>query len=631
MIVFAPIVLGLALGATVSGANLRKSRMRQCRAGLVIRAIVDRLGRKMTVCVKPTPPGILDPLHTAKRELGDATHVLKVPGPKGPEYIASHSVPQKTTLGRKLDRILHPLQHFLDDEVHAIAVHPESRGLGHDPEAAYHHAVGKVVIRGAEGEPYAVVHAQKRDAQGHPTLYRLTKLPEYQRRRMGRGKNDPDERTFYRGGGGTDITPAELEYVQRPPPRTGVAVGPSGEVFAKWQRLARPAVDSDGQAIPGRPAKVRYDILLHPSVYGGQEGYETLQSAPGWDITEDEPVADARFRDYMDLARRRFFARETDRPASGAVDELIRQHNGDIGQVIESGDLGHENVVREFRKQHLVSGRKPITPRDLTKLVALWRAQHPGLVEAARQEIRRKHAGFNDDALFDEAVDRGIEEAIHRYAPKVGRDFTRYARSLLRNRLRDAVQRGGAEYGALQEAAASPLRSFHDDHEGPDDDGADEPRASGSAGRFHARPATPSRKTLRIYDRTLGSQAEFGKVLEDVLPEDAETRRVMAALYPTGNFVAGAAYKEASEKTGLPQERFFQYLPVVQRIKQHPSYQRYRDLHFRAAEEERDEAEALSRALGAEAPPLLRVVSAIEGELRHFQLAKRLRGARTDE
>ena len=630
MIVFAPIV-GLALACSVAGENLRKSRPRKCPAGLVVRAIIDRLGRKMTVCVKPTPPGILDPLHTAKHDLDGATHVLRVPGEKGPEYIASHGVPAKTTLGQKLDRILHPLQHFDEDEVHAIPIHPESRGRGHDATAAYHHAVGKVVIRGADGEPFAVTHVTKRDADGNPTVYRVSRLPEYRRGRIGRRAGDPDEHVFHRGGG-IDVTPAQLEYLMQHPPRTGVGVGPTGEVFGKWARMALPAVDSDGRAVPGRAPRVRYDILLHPSVYGGEAGYQTLKTAPGWNIEEDEPTADARFRDYMDLARRRFFPREADRPAAGEVDELIRRHNGDIGQVIESGDLGHENVARESRKQHTVAAKKPIAPRDLTKLVALWRAQHPGLIEAARGEIRRQHPGFNDDAQFDEVVDGAIETAIHRFDPQVNPDFTRYARSIMRGQLRDAAQRRGAEYGALREAAGAPLQPFDADRAEVRDEAGEEPPARAGAARVGAHPqAAPSRKTLRIYDRSLGSQAEFDKVLEAALPEEPDKRRVISALYPTGNFVAGAAYKEAAAKTGLPQEHFFQYLPVVQRIKQHPSYQRYRDRYFRQAEEERDEAEALARALNPEAPPLLRVVSAIEGEVRHFQLAKRLRGPRSED
>jgi hypothetical protein len=638
MMLFAPIVLARMLVVTsLAGANINKSRIKQCAPGLVVRAIVDRIGRRTTHCVLPSEPGHIDPLHHAKHFIEGATHVVRVPSAEGYEYLATHGVVQKTTQGDKLERIAHPVQHF-EDDMHAIAIHPDSHALGHTPEQAYHHAVGKLLVRGADGETFGIAHPIKRDTQGHPRVYRVYRDAEYQsKRRMGGRKAETSAANAR--GTGIDVNPAQLAYLQSHPPKKVVSMGANGQVFASSQRIALPAVDSDGQPIPGRPLRVRYDIELDPWVYGA--GYADLATAPGRGFTEDEPKADQRFRSYTDGLRRRLFPREDDRPAAGSIDELIRRHNGDVNQVIESGDLGHRNVAKESRKQRTVGMEKPLGRDELQRLVGFWRAQHPALIDGIHQQVKRKVPSFNDSAEFDNAVDDGIESAIHRFDPQVGKDFVRYARSIVRGHVMDAAQRRGAEYGAERDLAHVTLPSFRDEGaaEHDDDDEAAPPRKAAlepapaandnASSRPKPTPSQPKPK-LRIYDPNLGSQAEFGKVLEQVLPAEAEQRRVIAALYPTGNFIAGARYKEAAQKTGLPQEHFFQYLPVVQRIKAHPEYRRYFERQFKVADEERHEAEALERGLDPEAPSLIKVVSAIDGEGRHLELAKRLRVARPE-
>ncbi len=628
--------------AWIAGANIRKSRPRQCRPGLVVRAIVDRIGRKMTVCVKPAPPAAIDPLHHARTSLDEATHILRVPTDSGHEYLGVGSVPDRTTLGEKLARIQHPLQHFTDD-LHAVPKHPESDALGHSPGEAYHHALMRQMLRGADGEHFGAVLVAARDAEGHPTRYTIKRAPEHRVHLRLRDRRSAEDEIPHQGSG-LDVTPAQLSYLESHPPKSGVEVGPSGDVFAKWSRIALPATDSEGKPIPGRPPRVRYEVRLLPSVYGGKEAYDKLYQVPLWSVAADEAVAERRFRTFVDKARGRFFPREADRPSAGDVTDLLRRHNGDVTGLIQSGDLGHENVHGTTKRQRTVAPRKPISSTEMQHLVSRWRAQHPAAVGAIRQEVQRRHPSFNDDALLDDAIDRGVELAIHRFDPEHGVDFTRFARATARGEVLAAAHALGASHGAERFAshgAASEHDTSDDDERMPhdpetersgfDDDepaeGAEGERGS-SAGRSAIEPARRRRATP-ANDRDVGSQTEFDRVLEEALPDQPEDRRILSALYPTGNFTGGAAYKEAAKKTGLPLETFFKYAPVVQRIKAHPAYARYHDRHLREAEERKMEEQGIARSLGQAEPLLHRVVAAIEGEEQVMQLAKHLRRGRS--
>ena len=624
--------------AWIAGANIRKSRPRQCRPGLVVRAIVDRLGRKMTGCIKPAPPAAIDPLHHARTSLEDATHILRVPTASGYEYLGVGSVPDRTTLGEKLARIQHPLQHFADD-LHAVPTPPESTALGHSPGEAYHHALMRQMLRGADGEHFGAVLVAARDAEGNPTRYTIKRAPDHRVHLRLRDRKRPEDEVPHQGSG-LDVTPAQLGYLEAHPPKSGVEVGPSGDVFARWSRIALPATDSEGKPIPGRPPRVRYEVRLLPSVYGGKEAYDQLYQVPLWSVAADEAVAERRFRTFIDKARSRFFPRETDRPPAGDVTDLLRRHNGDVTGLIQSGELGHENVHGTTKRQHTVAPRKPISSSEMQYLVSRWRAQHPAAVGAIRQEVQRRHPSFNDDALLDDAIDRGVELAIHRFDPEHGVDFTRFARATARGEVLAAAHALGAAHGAERFAshgAASEHDGADDDERSPrapeadeptfDDDAAERGERGGgeAAARGTVEPAR-RRRTTPANDRDVGSQTAFERVLEEALPDQPEDRRILSALYPTGNFTGGAAYKEAARKTGLPLETFFKYAPVVQRLKAHPAYARYHARHLREAEERKMEEQGIARSLGQGEPLLHRVVAAIEGEEQVLQLAKRLRG-----
>jgi hypothetical protein len=64
---------------------------------------------------------------SAKRGRAGASHIVRVPGKDGAEYLPVDDTPQKTTFGEKLTPF-------------TIRIRPESRELGHTPEEAYEYA-----------------------------------------------------------------------------------------------------------------------------------------------------------------------------------------------------------------------------------------------------------------------------------------------------------------------------------------------------------------------------------------------------------------------------------------------------------------------------------------------------------
>ncbi len=404
-----------------------KSRQRQCPPHLVSLPMVDSLGRHTTYCVKPPPPEMLhDPFYAAKRDIAGTTHLARIPGLAQHHVIAiGGAIPDRTTLGEKITRYRHPLQH-LGDDVHIIEKHPDSDALGHTPPQAYQYAVGKLLVRGQAGEPYGIGEVTARDAQGKPTRYRLHRDRKY----TFTGRISAADRKDHPRGSGVDLAAAQFEYLQQHPPEVSVETTPSGEVFATHSKMLFPPVDADGHPIAGRPLEARHEIKLHPVVYGGEQAFRALGLTPHRKFEGSEKDAGRAFLTYLEQARRKFFAREADRAPSGSVDELLRQHNGNVDQLVMSGDLGHENVAlppTERRKQHWVGAKKPIGEREIDQLVLHWRAQHPALIDSIKAEVARQHPVLRGDAAIDNAIDAGIANAIHRYDPKRG-DFARFAR-----------------------------------------------------------------------------------------------------------------------------------------------------------------------------------------------------------
>ncbi len=621
----------------VATSAILKSRQRQCPPGLVREAIVDKNGRRMTLCIRPAPPEHLaDPFHEARRNIEGAEGVLRVPSPTGHHYIGVGEMPYRTTRGENLARLLHPLEHF-GSSLHYVPLDPEADPEKHDPEQAYHLAMGKQVVRGSDGEAYGVGQVTGRDAKGKPTGYRLLRLPKYVFFGTTRAANDPE--SLHRGSG-IDLSPAEFEYLRAHPPKNGVAAGANGEVFATYSRIALPAVDSDGRAVPGRPLQVRYDLKLHPSVYGGEEAFRSLQMLPYRKIKGDEAKADRHFQRYLDKARRKFFEHIKNRPPSGPVEELLRQHNGDVEQLVASGDLGHENVLRESptRKQRTFRPSKPIGERGIAQLVMHWKAQHPTVVDSLKAQAERQYPVL-DEAVLDDAVERGIANAIHRFDPARGTTFRAFARHSALGQVAEAVRQSGATYGAERFAAHDDVFDprGEDDESGEADEGGEEhaeeegeergddfeaPRQN--LGRQAPRPSRQAERDA-AFRPNQGSQAEFRQALTQAFPDDPKTQEVISALHPTGDIPAGAHVMEASRLTGLSLGELDKYRPLVARLKDHPAYRRYYDKHLRHIDEKRDE---LNRSLSSGRRQAARVqrvhktLSAIRGEQRVAALVK---------
>ena len=625
-----------------------KSRQRQCPPGLVREAIVDKLGRRMTVCVRPAPPEHLaDPFHTARRKIDGAKGILRLPSPTGHQYIGVGEMPDRTTLGENLGRLQHPLEHF-GTSLHYVPLDPESDPSKHDPEQAYHLAMGKQIVRGSDGEAYGVGQVTGRDAKGKPTGYRLLRLPKYVFFGTTRAANDPD--SLHRGSG-IDLSPAEFEYLRAHPPKNGVAAGANGEVFATYSRIALPAVDSDGRAVPGRPLQVRYDLKLHPSVYGGEEAFRSLQMLPYRKFKGDEAKTDRHFERYLDKARRKFFEHIQNRPPSGPVEELLRQHNGDVEQLVASGDLGHENVLRDSRtrKQRTFRPAKPIGERGIAQLVMHWKAQHPTAVDSLKAQAERQYPVL-DEAVLDDAIERGIGNAIHRFDPKRSTSFRAFARHTALGEVAEAVRQSGATYGAERLAAHDDVfdpRSEDDERDDENEPGGDDERdeerqdehnderqdehddkrqddqegddleAPGPSRRRQARPSRQAARDAAFQPN--GSQAEFRQALAQVYPEDPKAQEVISALHPTGDIPAGAHLMEASRLTGLSLDELGKYRPLVERLKTHPAYRRYYEKHLRDVDEKRDELNRSLRSGRRQAARVQRyhnTLTAIRGEQR---------------
>ena len=616
--------------------DLLKSRQRACRQGLTARQVTTKRGYKMSVCVRAAEVP-LDHLHHARTDISEMTHVIRVPEPGGTGYLATHGVPDRTTLGRKLGFMLHPAQHFEPDDLHAVPIHADSHRLGHSPAEAYHHAVSHQVLRGADGEHYGVINAVEHDAEGRPTRYLVSRSK--QNRFFGRVGRPADDRL--NRGHGITLSPVELAYVKEHPPRTGTMHDPGGRVFLYYSRIELPTLDADGKPIPGRPPRVRYDARIDPSRYGDR--YESLKVQPYWKVDSDEPNAEARFRSYVETLRRRLIPREADRQASAPIEELLERHGGDIGRLMASGELGHENAPFQGKgdvKLPMLRPRKPISERDLVHLSSLWQAQHPGVVESIRNRAQKRHPVLNDDALVQTAIDSGIEDAIHRFDPAKGTDFNTYAKQSAFGHLRRTAQARGQGVGAERFAgSADEVAPSAEDQmiareeraeaarEGkrPDDEGGGEDTAEPSpegvrelARRKAARDAA--------YREAGGSQAEFGGVVEQALPDDPKARQVITALYPTGDFGASAQYRLASQQTGIPIPELMRYEWARAKVAGHAAYARYKDRRLKGHDELREE---LSRSQGAvdgeRAPALDRVVGAIQKERRRRELVKRLR------
>ncbi len=428
-------------------------------------------------------------------------------------------------------------------------------------------------------------------------------------------------------------------------------MGPSGEVFASYSRIAVPSVDADGRVIPGRPMQVRYDLKLDPSVYGGEEAFRSLRVLPFRKFTGDEAKVDRHFQRYLDKARRKFFEHVQSRPPSGPVEELLRQHNGDVEQLVASGHLGHENVLQERPGQKLrtFASRKPIGERGIVQLVMHWKAQHPTVVEGIRAHANRTYPVL-DDAVIDDAIERGVGKAIHRFDASRGATFRAFARRTALGEISEAARQSGAGYGVERFAADDDVYDPRQDPNHPAGpaaaDSEPEPRSKVSQARSRAqagngadeppapRPVAPSRhapRPSRTTERdTLhqphGSLSEFRQALEQALPGDEKAHAAISALHPTGDFPAGANLMEAARRTGLSLDELGKYRPVIERLKSHPAYRRYYDQHLRdvdAAREERMERSLDRTRVLAPVQHYHRAIEAIRGEARVASIVSR--------
>lgn len=632
--------------------DLDKSRRMACPRGLVPKQIFNKNGDQMSVCVREVDPAISsDPFYHASRDItGMRYGVRRLDG----SVIATWNIPGKTSRGKKL-AIAHPMFHFGDD-VHAVRLHPESHepahpdaaGPRHNPLEAYHHAVGKLIIRGHDGAPYGVLTPLDADAEGNVTLYNLLRRPEHQYYRRGANNrtSEPGTPDWEHRGSGIAVTPEQVEFLHRHPPTSGVERGPSGHPFVTWTRIAVPAVDAERRPIPGRPLHVRYEVKLDPSVYGDQ--YDALRKPHVRKYEGDEPIIEQRFRRFVEHARRRLFPREADRRPSAEVKALLQAHGGDIAKLIESGDLGHQNVTRQGaggfgdRKQRTVEARKPISERDALVLGARWKAQNPAHIDALRTYARMRFPGTADDAAIDDAIDAGLTHAIHRFDPSLGIPFVRYARQTANGFIQrighDQGQMHGAErFAAFGEAAGASAEDLLIEREEEQErkqkqrpGRAETPPRQGAPSGLRSTP-TAATATSRIsskdaaYREDHGSQEEFGRVLEQVFPEDERTRRVMAALYPTGDFGRGGDYRRARELTGVPYEELRTFSAPAERVKAHRAYQRYKDHWLRDAEERRAALERSQSRVARKGELVQKTLDAIGDELGLLALARRVR------
>lgn len=606
----APIERGLTIGGLATPIEalrrqadfyerFEKSRQRLCPNGLEPRMVIDKNGRRMSVCVRITPAQVSsDPLHHARTSLHGATHVMRVPGPDGVRYYATHGLPAKTSLGTKLDKLRHPAQHFSDD-VHGIEIDPESHQAGHSPMQAYFHAVSHSILAGADGEPYGVVVPERRDADGRPTRYRLVRRPDHQYfNRVGRRRESGAAPGGW--GGGLALSPAQLAYLKEHPPRQGVESGPDGTVFASWSRLELPALDRDGLPLGGRAPLVRYDVRLEPIVYGNR--YHELGTRPSRKLEGDAPLVERQLHRYMNGLRDRLFPREADRKPAGTLEELVHRHQGNLDALIASGDLGHENAPGSAaHKQRLVVARKPLDDRDAERLVTAWVAQHPGAAQALHHYAKRSFA-LLDAATVDSAIERGVLFALHRFDPRRGVSFLDYARQAARGAIATAAQARGAAYGAERTAAGlEPTRE-------PDTSSRDRAAA------------------IAAYRRNAGSQAAFQQVLAEALPDDPQARRALSALYPTGDMAHGAPFREVSEQTGIAIPDLLQLRNrSLERVRSHKTYRRYYDQHLQHEDENRAQ---LDRSLGRGEPArrLARAIRSLVAEAERDQVLAQLRG-----
>lgn len=659
--------LGMRLPAiTVTRAQLRralrdlidleKSRQRVCPQGLVSRWVITKRGYKMSVCVNPDKEGA-EPLHSAKTEHEGLPHLMKVGTPNGPVFLATHGVPGKSSQGDKLEYIRHPLQYLDDDDVHAVDKDPESEVLGHSNEQAYHHAMRNHILRGAGGEIYGMLQVSRRDPHGEPTEWTLYRSKENQfanRLASRRGGDQPANR-----GQGIPLRAAELSYLREHPPTTGPLEGPDGRAFAYYSRLALPVLDADGRPIAGRPPRVRYEVRFDPSIYGGAEAFKKLKMMPGWRKTLDEPKADARFRRFVETAKRRLFAREADRPSSGSVAELLEKHGDSVEALLRSGDLGHLTVPMQAGgkvRVKRVSPRKPLSERDTLFLVSKWKQENPGLVETLKNQARARYPLLNDEAAMDNAIDDGITAAIHGFDPSLKSAFNWYVVHTTRGHLYRAAHARGEEHGAEQLVAGprpgkgarrGPDSSEDDEREEPSheagDDASEEEKDEPETDLDpDAEPATPrarppSRKKSKAdADKPFqehGSQVEFGKILEQVLPGDARARTAISALYPTGDLGAGAHYRRAEAETGIPLQDLLGYGAQIARVKRDAAYQRYFDRRLKSADPAREAALSRGQPTGPlkkrrsrHTPSLAETLRAIGEELRIAELKARLKG-----
>jgi hypothetical protein len=574
-----------------------KSRQRLGPAGLAPRRVTDKNGRRMSVCARITPLHVSsDPLHHAKSSIEGATHVLRVPTAEGHVYYATHGLPAKTSMGLKLHSLRHPAQHFLP-ESHGVAIDPQSHADGHSPTEAYFHAVEKQTVRGADGEYYGVILPHAPDANGTPTRYSLVRSQDHQFFGRMAGRRSPKGQGT-NWGGGISLSPVEHAYLQSHPPRQGAESGPDGKIFANWSRLELPAVDADGKPIEGRAPRVRYDIRLGPAAYGAN--YEELRSSPARKIEGEAPVAERRFRQYVSTLRGRLFPREDDRQPAGTLADLLAKHQGNIDALIASGDLGHENAAGSWsRKQRLIVAKKPLEERDAMRLVTGWMAQRPGVVQSLHQYAQRKFPVLNDAAVIDSAIEGAVLSALHRFDPKRGKEFVRYAWQMARGAIAEAAQHRGATYGA--ERASAGL----------------DPKAAPTV-RQRDRAAARA-----AYEKHGGSQAAFEHVLADALADDPPARRAMAALYPTGDFAHGTPFREVAQHTGIAIPDLLRLRDrSVDGVRRSPGYHRYYHHHLKPLDEERESLERSLERAGPAARLHLAIRSVVEDELHAAYLAR---------
>lgn len=585
-------------------ADIERARSRSCPPGLRGTQLVDAAGHRLSVRARPDHRGRPGPLHpehacaTHRVTPETANYVFRVarrPGDgRGPghDYYAvwelDPDVRRKRALEGEWLSIGYPAGHFEGWEIHGAPIEPDSYDLRHTPDEAYRHAMERTVIRDAEGKHYGLLVVIARDESG-PTRYRLMRFREHQffNRLSARAGKDDDGSPVGRGGG-IDLTPAQVDFLRGNPPRTGVELH-DGQPFAQWSRLAVPSVDADGRAIARGRLQVRYEVKLDPSVYGGDENFWRLRVVPYWKVEADEPDAEAAFRAHVADARRRFFAREADRPAVAEVDELLHCHGGDVARLLASGELGHVTVDHEdmrTRGQRTVRPRKPLADRDAARLAEIWKLQNPGIVNAIRADIQRRASALVDDAALDEAISRAVEDAIHRYSPGLG-EFSRFARRRARAEALRAAQELAREHEAGRLWADAPEASDDGPGAGPVED-------AGVAGVAAGR----STKRTRTVFRVGGSQSEADAVLERALPDDAAARQAVRILYPTLDFsvgirsagVAAASLAAAgmAELSGMPPLRLLDRLrALVDRVKRHPAYDEYWRRHLAGLEERR--------------------------------------------